>query len=299
MEGIKRGIKEFLDFLYHKQTGYFFLATKGKGTAYTQKVFRKHETDKAAELVMESTFYNVYTSLNCFTHPARRKEYCAYTDNIFLDFDRTDMYEDFLSEYLGYTTVIETSSGKYQVYLKLPEPVESQKVEIVSKYLSRLYMSDNTYDVTRMVRIPNTYNHKYTPPHITKIIIESNICLPLSVFEDILKKAKTTPDFGNGGNGVLPRIEDISSQEIENAIKNYQIALEYAPEKPTGEKDYSVADMRFAVYMLKKGHSPAKVAAMLLSVSPRLTERKGEKYIDTYIYRTVQKAACYCHTQQK
>jgi hypothetical protein len=261
----------------------FFCVTT-KGNYFFSKFFKTSEIQKAIDYI-SSQKVNVYISLNTFTEPKRSKSYCCNPVwNIFLDFDRTEKFKDFLMAYRQYATIIQTSPGKYQVVMKLAEPVSIDIAENISKQLALTYLADHTHDCTRIIRCPDTLNIKYNPPFKAKLIKYATSRLPLQLLPKV-----DTVNLTKERQAIVSLSCDYPSTEKDRAEANriYQRILKSIPEKAHNpEPDYSIADMKFVVYTLSIGWSPEKIAAALMSVSPYLTERKKNN-AQAYIMRTI------------
>ncbi|MEM3771554.1 MAG: DNA-primase RepB domain-containing protein [Candidatus Micrarchaeia archaeon] len=278
----------FIKFLYCKNsyTDYFCIAVKKESFKILFFKCTESEISKAINFISLSTGKNVYVSLNTFTYPQRTKEYCSnQIHNLFLDFDNIDAFRQFMqSEEYKYATIIQTSQNKYQVILKLKKPITKEKAEQITKYLARKFNSDiAATDCTRLIRMPYTYNHKYNPPFVVKVIkyASSSYTPPEIAWQAITYEKsltslscdmETTPD----------------SSLLEQARQVYQQILEKTPFKADNStRDYSVADARFVSYMLRKGYTEKQIYSLLYQISPYLSQRKKGN-VKQYLMRTIQ-----------
>lgn len=135
--------------------------------------------------------------------------------------------------------------------------------------------------------MPYTYNHKYTPPSVVKIIkYASSFYTPPEITSPI--QDNRTP---------LPSLScDIETTHIDNSLiefakQIYSQILKNTPLKADNStKDYSIADARFVTYMLRQGYSEKQIYSLLFHVSPQLIERKRGT-VKQYLIRTIQAIA--------
>lgn len=286
----------FLNFLYKDytyETLYFCIATKVK--EFHMEWFKTTEIGKAIYYIQNNTDKSIYTSLNAFTKTKREKQYCVnYTDKLFLDFDDHTAFINFYNIYKNKITIVKTSKYKFQAILKLQQKIHKDQAELLSLKLARKYHADHAHDCTRVIRVPNTLNHKYDPPYLTK----SSLCDYKFHVSEILQDTKDvnieTNTVTQKQNFINTNLKTkIEPHMITYAKKVYNRILESTPLKADQScKDYSIANARFVAYLLSQGFSKEQIASLLYHVSPNLHERKGN-YINTYILRTVNSVLSY------
>lgn len=278
-------VENFIKFLYAKadKDCYFCVSTKGNN-GFRTLWFTLQEIKKACNFISLKTSKNIYISLNLFSYPERTKKFCInQIHNLFLDFDSEQAYRDFIKSHSRFSTVIQTSINKYQVVLKLKNTVTREHAERIARYLAHKSGSDiAATDCTRLIRMPYTYNYKYNPPFLTKIIqYATHYYTPPDVHE-------FEKDYMDLSISKVTRTEnEIDPALLETAREIYNKILECTPPKADGStRDYSVADARFVTCMFRKNYSSEVIARLLESVSPCLHERKNG-HVEDYVSRTV------------
>lgn len=299
-------MEKFLKFLYHEfldsdSNLFFGVAFKGK-KIFSTHFFKCTDIDirKALHLIsLKKDNFNVYVTLNSFSNPTRTKENVSSSVyNIFLDFDNYNAFTKFLqSEKKEYLTIIQTSDKKFQVILKLKNPLTVTEAETITKCLAKKYGSDiAATDATRVIRTPNTYNHKYNPPFATKIIqYATEYYTPPTIEPEPEKlEPEVKPDL---------KIDNLSKHQFNsNQIKWFKkLYLEITQTAPLknnmAEPDYSIADARFIKKLLYYGYPPDMIVEALLIVSPKIQVRKPKP--EQYVSYTVNKIYNYLTQKQQ
>ena len=71
------------------------------------------------------------------------------------------------------TSIINSGNG-YHCYWKFREPTDNQEItEYINRQLAQYFGSDPVHDVTRILRLPDTPNHKYKPWRPVRILIHN------------------------------------------------------------------------------------------------------------------------------
>ncbi len=142
---------------------------------------------------------NIYISMNPLKEEARgrTKQDIATIRHIYLDLDR-DGYSSLSSiltnnELPPPTYVLNTSPGKYQVIWKA-DGFGISEAEELQRAMARKHDADRAAtDVTRVLRLPGLYNHKYDPPClVTAVKVTNSIRFP-GDFRIDLDMARTLP----------------------------------------------------------------------------------------------------------
>lgn len=95
-------------------------------------------------------------------------------------------------------TFIINSGNGYHCYWKFREPTDNQEItEYINRQLAQYFDSDPVHDVTRVFRLPNTFNHKYSPKRPVKLIVHNQANqYNESDFEQHLPPLKHTTESG-------------------------------------------------------------------------------------------------------
>ncbi|MBU1206448.1 MAG: DUF3987 domain-containing protein [Proteobacteria bacterium] len=84
------------------------------------------------------------------------------------------------------SAVVETSTDRFQVYWKLREPADKSEIPMVgntNKRLASYFQGDmNATDASHILRISGTYNFKYQPPFLVRVIQMNGVEYDLSDF---------------------------------------------------------------------------------------------------------------------
>jgi len=208
---------------------------------------------------------------------------------LFLD----DVPEEALEHLPNGTVIVETSSGKYQAHIPLPEPLEEEKAKALQSTLVDYYQSDvGAKALLHFRRLPGFTNKKYKEQPVVKIVkvVQNNVDLwrflgeigdNRLVNEDLQDKRwhtleQKTPE-------IAKQIEEILDTEGEQTWQRFY-------EESNGDR--SVADLKYCMRLYRKGFHPTAIGYALIEVSPDLKMRKP-KHVEDYVNRTVAKAVQY------
>jgi hypothetical protein len=92
---------------------------------------------------------------------------------VWLDFDFP--YEDSLRFHINPSLVVSTGNG-FHVYWKVNELIYPEEIKQLLDRLIKIYPNSDKLvsDATRMLRVPGSYNQKFDPPFLTKVMAFSN-----------------------------------------------------------------------------------------------------------------------------
>ena len=167
--------------------------------------------------------------------------------------------------------LVQTSQNKYQAYFKLDKPVSAFDLYKVQKVLCHIYKGDTgALSPYQLKRLPYFYNTKYEKPFLVKPVFEGQNIIPV---EDVLRYYKKT-------------FETTTNNNNNNVIKNISKTWD-----DFADPDLSVADMRYACYLVRCGLSDEEIKQRLLAESPNITTRK--RNVEDYLNRTIKKARSY------
>jgi len=214
---------------------------------------------------------------------------------LFLD----DVPEEKINELPNGTVIVETSPGKYQAHIPLPEPYSKENANGLQRALAAYFESDpGAKDIMHMRRLPGFKNKKYVDMPTTKIakIIQNDITMDYLQGE-IQDNILTNTGILIEKHDYFKRKNPVIAQEIEMILKtDGQETWDKFLTEANG--DESVADIKFALRELRKGYHPEAVAYSLLVVSRDIQVRKPE-HVEDYVNRTVEKAKAYIRATQQ
>jgi len=174
--------------------------------------------------------------------------------------------------------LVQTSEKKYQAYFLLDKPVSFFDLYKIQKALCYVYKGDTgALSPVQLKRLPTFWNTKYEPPFLVKEIFKGSNKLNVDKVLNFYKKTF----YQN----------DVSFNYSSNKKKITKTWNDFA------DSDLSVADMRYACYLVRMGLSDEEIRERLLNESPNIRERK--KNVDDYLRRTIRKARLYVSSNLK
>ena len=150
-----------------KASGYMCIATlnpDNKKDMVTRWFSYPKEINQAAQLAESyGETHNVYFCPQLFSKQERHKEFVNYTPNIWADLD-TCGPEKLLVEP---SVLVESSPGRYQAFWIMDDyEIPPLDIEAMSRRIAYHHASDGCdktgWDLTQLLRVPNTRNLKYT-----------------------------------------------------------------------------------------------------------------------------------------
>lgn len=155
--------REFLEIVWGEASGFVFIPQKSdrwiEGKAYKWPD-DADEIEKRIE-IGERAGRDQYYAVNLFRKPERRKEYVQNPRWLYADLDTVDPKKLELIP----TLAIRSSPGRYQALWKLARPIGPDRHEEINRGLTYAMGADRGgWDITQVLRIPGTRNHKYPTP---------------------------------------------------------------------------------------------------------------------------------------
>lgn len=283
-------VSKFLEFVYssYKKDSYVCIMTVPAFNEKMQRfvliadLFTKIKKWLGFLRVANERGSNIYISV--YPLKTRRRTEDSVVDKVnfvFLDFDSEEPFSLFLRDYTP-SVIVRTSQGKHQVFLQLSQAILKDEAKKISRGLSYSYLADKTFDLARVFRMPGFKNLKYSPaPYASVVAFNPDV--------------KYDPDL-------LPRYSDFSAAKAVTfeatgscnlkGLKDYKYFLSQAPLKKNGEPDYSVADMKYCIYLMSCSVSEATVRNLLMQNSPKIFERK-KGGLENYLNKTISRAREY------
>lgn len=178
---------DFLNTVVTTDSGYFLLSA-ANGTDGWKEHWFEWPTD-VNEIVYRakqlSASHNVYFTAHLFSQPQSRKACVLPTRTIQADLDNADVH----SLPIQPTVVLETSPGRYQAFwilkndpgLNIP-PDEIERLSCKLTY-SILDCDRSGWTLGHRVRLPDTFNYKYTEPHTVNVVSSATRRVDLGTFE--------------------------------------------------------------------------------------------------------------------
>ena len=163
-------LEPFFKLVFGRNKGYLCIATLNSASrAFKERFFEyPAKLNEVMELIdNEVPYNNLYFCPNLFNEKKRRKEFVSIAPNSWADLDRCDPKVLLIKP----SVIVESSPNRYQAYWLYDENVEPEVAEEISRRIAYYHKEDGAdvsgWDLTQLLRIPNTTNYKYqTQPEV-------------------------------------------------------------------------------------------------------------------------------------
>lgn len=182
--------RSFFLHLFPNRIGYLCIAiidpTVGKTEGFSQQFFRFPDDVNNAIAFIQSKFpsCNVYFCAQILDAPERTKANVTYCSSAWADLDYCPPEKLLVQP----SITVESSPGKYHGYWFLEEPLPAEDVEFLCKRIAYRHKDDGCdvsgWDLTQILRVPFTYNFKYTPPSEIKVVKTTTAKYRIDDFQD-------------------------------------------------------------------------------------------------------------------
>lgn len=282
------------------------LRTISKSGKVNSRFFPLPLTEEVDVFIKNNMSNNLYYGLATRkTDLNGKKENCGFLPYLYIDIDcgneghkksnvfhSTDEALQFISKFSIKPTRIIHSGNGLHLYWKLTQPVELNeknilKVETIMKRLANLYFADSTSDVSRIFRLPFSFNQKGDTPKEVKILAESEATVNLEYFDFILSEKL---DFNFNGLKSMDYQRAILGLENfgidDRSVIDQKIITKLANSNFTKEQIYNL----FSIYpttgkaleLLKK--DPKKCPYLELSISKAFDESLHKNQMASKVY---------------
>lgn len=170
--------KKFFEFLFDRTSGgYVCFARRVTEGRFEEHFFRwPEEEDNAMEWVLHSvSSQNNWFCPMLFQRPNRSKFDVVTCPTVWADLDTCPPEKLLIQP----TLLLETSPRRYQGIWVLSELAEPIDAEEVSKRIAYYHHEDGAdksgWDLTQLLRVPFTLNHKYDPPAGVNLVAAANV----------------------------------------------------------------------------------------------------------------------------
>lgn len=210
-------------------------------------------------------------------------------ENVYIAWSRSQHYniatvDDIMDEYVerfrrkNHFLLVQTSAKKYQGYFLLDRYVTYETLHKVQKVLCKVYNGDTgALSPVQLKRCVGFENTKYGDGFIVRVdhtgINKVSVNRALSLYKKWFEPRKKPKPGFQLRTGVF----DFSDRKFK-CWKDFEC------------EDLSVADMRYACYLVRMGLSDEEIYQKLLFESPSITKRHK---VEDYIPRTIAKARKY------
>ena len=280
----------FFKLIFGSSTGYLVIAHRSKSQLFENFFEYPEELPQVLEHINEYfTEYDIYFCPHLFNKKQRRKENVDKCPNLWSDLDTFSP----ASLLVQPSVVLESSPDRFQCLWVLDKPVDPTLAEDFSRRIAYRHAEEGAdksgWDLTQLLRIPYTLNHKYDPsPTIT--ITEAN------------KKTYRLTDFkaypqAEGYQHLDIPMPDVVSLDHEVLLKQH--SKEINPrfwtlfyEEP--EEDWSKALWQLELLLFESGLGREEV--FVIAQEAACNKYKRDRRPETFLWTEVCKAEA--HTQQ-
>lgn len=222
--------EEFFQFLFGEDEGYLCVVEISRNSqAKANKKVKQHfymypqELPKVLEFVgaMKSRV-DLYFAPFLLTEPKRKKAYITDTPTAWADGDLCPIE----SLKLEPSVIIRSSKNeeeeKFHFYWKFDEVQPSSIGESISKRIAYAHEPDGMdvsgWDLTQLLRIPGTYNHKYSPPiQVSPALVTQDAVYSPEQFDEVYPEVEAAVDYVEIDSIELP---DLSAKQLLSKYKN-------------------------------------------------------------------------------
>lgn len=290
--------EKFFRFLYGDAEGYFCIATiKRTKTAkeFDESWFEYPEELSRAEVLInrEKTRKDVYYCPHLFIKPQRKKDNVTEAPAVWADMDKCPVD----SLLVRPSIVVQSSSGNTQALWRMRPHVPAEIAEAISKRIARFHkdegLDQSGWDLTQLLRVPNTYNHKYSPPHQVKVDTAEALEYGVDDFNDY-------PPLGEGEDVPtevpMDNLPDKSGEDVLEEYKSYLNPRAFQLFNTTPTRDWSRALWELEVILLECGLSPEETFVVVRE--SECNKYKRDNRPEEYLWQEVQKAVRYVQNRQ-
>lgn len=187
--------ESFFKALFGDCRGFLCLALKRQDEFTERFFFYPDDLERAVKWLSKFILsHDIYFCPQLFVTKSRRKNKAIETPVAWADLDTAKPEEIAPAP----SIVISTSKGRYQAYWLLKGKVPPLIAEGISKGIARYYagvgVDQGGWDLTQLLRVPNTYNFKRQKKEEVKLISITNVSYTARDFDDLLaiNQDKTT-----------------------------------------------------------------------------------------------------------
>ena len=220
--------KAVFNYLFGNQTGYMCVTTISRTSSDGEKKVRERffdypdKVDEAIDLINRSSMrYDVYFCAHLLNINERIKANAQPIQALWSDLDTCPQDKLLVPP----TLVFKTSNDKLQAFWKLKDIVPPADAERVNKKIASYHSDEGAdksgWDLTQLLRVPYTYNHKYGELEF--------ITVPTSKVDRVytLEDFDVYPEVEESGytEQDIPFPDDLPNKSAEQILKKYQQSL--------------------------------------------------------------------------
>ncbi len=273
----------FFGLLFGPATGIICIAFKSlNGNKFSEEFYRYPDDLPVITKRINQEIHgsNIYFCSQLLLEEKRIKETVGYTTNVWADLDSCPPERMLIPP----SIVLETSSGNYQAFWVMDKTVyDPDDIEELSRRISYRHKeegADNGWALTKLLRIPFTYNFKYEHPQIVKTLKVSKQTFKLEDFEVY----PTTEEYIKV-DLPLPEVDKtLSAEDILEAKNNNVSPLIWAlfSETPMEGVDWSKRLWRLLMLLHESGFTSEEVYVIARNAACNKYARDGRPTVQLW-----------------
>lgn len=292
---------QFFDYIFGPhQEGFLCLASTIGLVPSGHKDFRQvffewpRQKEEIASFVEHtSATRNMYFCTSLLSQQERSKGNCLPGNLLWADLDYTNP----TGLAIPPSVVLESSPRRYQAFWRLDQELPTDVIEDINRKLTYRIDADNGgWALTKLMRVPNTSNHKYIDkPEITIVGMPSAVPVPLELFLEL--PDPDTPESANGSSidlsEPMPDLEALpDAQYIVYAHRNALSRIEGFSVlflgQPEANADWSKLLWRLINICIEAGMD--KIETFSIAYNAKCNKYQRDNRPPQYLWKEVLKA---------
>lgn len=214
----------------------------------------------------------LYQCAHLLTEPHRRKRAAAPLSSLYVDLDSGVPPPPELTP----TVVVESSPGRLQCYFRLTHPVAPEAGEQLNRRLGRALGADPSgWDLTQLLRVPGTRNHKYPERPRVRLTSLSATCYDPERLDQLLPPApvslRLTPRSTPIERTLTRSMTELALPPVRLSARGQRVWEGRRPKRtPEGAIDRSASLVTIARVLYDAGAPIETIAAALAERDQRL-----------------------------
>lgn len=248
-------VRQFLSAIWGQRSGYVFLPYKDLDRVWHETKAVPFDGSKASIPALETRNADLYFCPLTFSRPKRKKEYANPTNLLWADLD--PVHPDKLK--IKPTIAWESSPGRFQALWFLNSEVTAEAAAQMSKRIAYAEGADKGgWDVTQVLRIPGTRNHKYPMAPPVKLLWAERFAYSPSEI-----RAAYPAVNGDAHEPISTEWPTVSESAVQSAIHSLPLGLRTRLMRNPAGADRSKEIQLLARDILRRGVSPSVIPHIL------------------------------------
>ncbi len=245
-------IQAFFHHLFDGGEGFICVASKSSRMKQEFFHFPSQTTDAAQHALRRNRAgEDVYVCVHLLTREERKKEWAGSVHTLWADGDGAQIPEGFPEP----TLVVESSPGRHHYYWRLTEAITPARAETLNRKIAEKIGADlSGWDMTQLLRVPGTKNHKYNPPAKVRQLHIDESAWDSAAIESSLPDTKAVPKAPKNSHVV-----DIGPAPVPLFGKDLLAWEGREPFAPGEKRDRSTRLSRLACTLRKNGASEGQI----------------------------------------